>query len=121
METPAQRCLRIAGALGDLAGQEAVALAARDFPGVLGLQERAAPLVEFLSLHAAAHAGDRALRDRVAAVQSLRAHSSAQLAAEIERTRVLWQEAGVAQRQLAKIAPAYGRSAASRTQLCAVG
>lgn len=121
METPVQRCVRIATALDDLAAQEAAALAAHNFSGVLVLQDRAAPLVEFLAANAASHAGDAVLRTRVAAVQARRACTSALLAAEIERARTELLEAGFAQNQVAKIGPAYGRAAAARSQLCAVG
>jgi hypothetical protein len=52
METPAQRCARIVSALEDLVNQEAAALRAGDFDAVNEIQDRAAPLVEFLALHA---------------------------------------------------------------------
>ncbi len=121
METPHQRCVRIAGALEDLVAQEAAALGSRDYIEMSVLQDRAAPLVEFLAQNATAHAGDAVLRNRIAAVQQLRACSSAQLAIEIELARVELRESEHAQRQVAKIAPAYTRGASNRAKLCAVG
>ncbi len=121
METSHQRCLRIAGALEDLVAQEAAALESRDYSAAGNLQDRAAPLVEFLAQNAPVHAVDAVLRSRIAAVQQLRARSSAQLAIEIERTRVDLLDSEQARRQVAKIAPAYARSASNRAKLCAVG
>ena len=54
METPEQKCLRLLGALEDLAQAENVALAAGDTEGLVSLQERAAPLVAYLAEHGAA-------------------------------------------------------------------
>ena len=113
--------MRIAGALEDLVAQEAAALESRDYTEVSILQDRAAPLVEFLAQNTATHGGDAALRNRIAAVHQLRARSSAQLAIEIERARVELHESERARRQVAKIAPAYARSASNRAKLCAVG
>ena len=113
--------MRIAGALEDLVAQEALALESRDYTEVSILQDRAAPLVEFLAQNAATHGGDAALRMRIKAVQQRRTGSAALLATEIVRARAELCESGFAQRQVAKIAPAYGRSAVSRVNLCAVG
>ena len=113
--------MRIAGALEDLVAQEALALESRDYTEVSILQDRAAPLVEFLAQNAATHGGDAALRNRIATVQQLRARSSAQLAIQIERARVELLESEHARRQVAKIAPAYARSVSNRAKLCAVG
>ncbi len=119
METSAQRCSRIAAALNDLAAQEAAALAGREFDAAIALQERAAPLVAFL----AEHTGDftRELVEKLSAVQARRAHSAMQLAAEIGRTREELHETGAARRRVAQIAPAYGRTSVTPSQLCAVG
>ena len=113
--------MRIAGALEDLAAQESVALGARDFSAAQAVQERAAPLVEFLAANAAALAGDSVLRTRIAAVQMLRARSAARLEAEVTCARVELGEARFAQRQVAKIAPAYGRGVSGRSRLSVVG
>ncbi len=121
METSYQRCLRMAVALEDLVAQEAAALESRDYTEVSILQDRAAPLVDFLAQNASTHCGDIALRNRIAAVQQLRARSSALLASEMARTRAELHESQHAQRQVAKVAPAYARSASIRAKLCAVG
>jgi hypothetical protein len=121
METLVQRCVRIAGALEDLVGQEAAALESHDYAGVLVLQERAEPLVAFLSQHAPVHAGDSALRARITAVQELRTRSALRIANDIVRAKADLDESRLAQRQVARIAPAYGRGQASRMQLSIVG
>lgn len=121
METPVQRCSRLAAALADLAAQEAAALAARDIEAVLALQERAAPLVEFLSGQAGEIACHAPLAAQLAAVHARRAQSARSLAAEVEKSRGALREAGAARRRIAQIAPAYGRGAPTATQLCAVG
>jgi hypothetical protein len=121
METPAQRCTRLAAALDDLAAQEAAALAAGDFDTVLALQDRAAPLVEFLAARAGEIARHAPLAAALAAVQARRGRSAAHLAAAIARARGELAEAGAARRRVARIAPAYGRGPASASQLCAVG
>ncbi|MEO6243835.1 MAG: hypothetical protein ABIQ12_00250 [Opitutaceae bacterium] len=121
METPVQRCVRIAAALENIVGQEAAALGAGDYAAVLTLQERAEPLVAFLSEQGRASADDADLRARIAAVQAPRARSAALLESEIELARAELEESRFAQRQRAKIGPAYGGGHAGRARLCVTG
>lgn len=119
MESPAQRCARVLTALEDLVAQEAAALAQRDFNAVLALQDRTAPLVEFLSRAAASDVAE--LGPRFRALQEQRRQTSDRLAADIDSARAELQQTQVAQRRVAKIAPAYGQPAPVRRQLQAVG
>lgn len=113
METPAQRCARIVMALEDLVSQEAMALANGDISMVVELQERTAPLIEFLATAGLVHATAPGLRGRIAALQERRAETSARLAGEIDRTRSELQETLLGQRRAAQIAPVYGTKSAS--------
>ena len=63
MEAPAQTCVRLVAALEDLVAREAATLEARDFPAVIELQQRAAPLVALLGARAS-DVTDPALRAR---------------------------------------------------------
>jgi hypothetical protein len=120
METPAQRCARIVSALEDLVNQEAAALRAGDFDAVNEIQDRAAPLVEFLALHATE--GDTPqLRQRIGTLETQRQRSADELDAGIARLRDEMQRTTVARRRVAQIAPVYGRPSAPRPQLRAVG
>jgi hypothetical protein len=120
METPTQLCARLAVALDDLAGQEAVCIAMRDFGAVKELQARAAPLVDTLTLHAP-QVTDAAVRQRIAAVIRRREESIAQIGAELERTRGELAALQSKQRRVAKVAPVYGTPAAPRHRLSAIG
>ena len=121
METAAQRCVRIVSALEDLVAQESVALANRDFAAILALQERTAPLVDFLVETGPACLEQRGLQARVAALHQQRTQNSDSLATEIEHSRAELQQTQVTQRRVARIAPAYSQPAAARRQLQAVG
>ncbi len=120
MESPGQRCSRIASALEDLSAQEAAALAASEYGTAVVLQERAEPLVEYLTSHAEDLAGDARLAAQVARIHALRGRSEALLSAEIERTRAELREAGAACCRLARVAPAYGSGAVAPSRLSAV-
>jgi hypothetical protein len=121
METPAQRCGRLVAALDDLAAQEAVALHARRFEEARAVQNRAAPLVDFL-VACGVDVADDALRSRVSALLLRRNQTDKWLADQIERVRAELQQSEETQRRLAQVAPAYGRSGTSfRRQLKAVG
>lgn len=113
METPGQRCARIVAALEDLVSQEAVALANDDLAMVLELQDRTAPLIEFLATAGLAHATAPGMRGRIAALQERRALTAARLAVELDRTRAELQETLLGQRRAAQIAPVYGAKSAS--------
>lgn len=121
MESPVQRCTRIVTALEDLAGQEAAALAHRDFATVLALQDRTTPLVEFLITSGATQMREPGLRRRVRALHELRQKTSETLAVAMANTRADLQQTQVAQRRVAQIAPAYGQNAPRVSQLQAVG
>lgn len=121
MESPAQRCFRIASALEDLSAQEAAALAASEYGTAVALQERAEPLVEYLTSHAEDLAGDAKLAEQMARIHALRGRSEALLSAEIERTRAELREAGAACCRLARVAPVYGGGVVTAPRLQAVG
>jgi hypothetical protein len=121
METATERCARIASALADLAEQEAAAVAHRDFPTVLALQGRCAPLVAFLAEFESTSALDEAVRAQLVNVQSRREQSSAALTASMQAMRTELQETASAQRRVARIAPVYGQPHSTRPRLHAVG
>lgn len=121
MQTTAERCARLTAALGDLAAQEAAALAAQDFDAVLALQDRAGPIVELLAAHADEISRRPALRAELDTIRARRARTLEQISTETERTRSELAETGVAQRRVARIAPVYGRAAMAVSQLHAVG
>lgn len=121
METPAQMHARLIAALEDLAGQEAAALAARDFRLAVAVQDRAAPLVELLGAHAD-EVADETLRKRVAALIERRNRNGEWLAEQIARVREQLRETEAARRRVAQVAPAYRRTTRGPArQLVAVG
>ena len=120
METTGQACDRLVTALEDLLAQEAAALAQGDFGAALELQERAAPLVDYLAAHGP-RAAAPALRSRIGALCERRSAAGDRLAAAIARVREELGDTQTAQRRVARIAPAYGRSSAAARQLSAVG
>ena len=108
METAAQRCRRIVGALEELVHQESASLAKRDWAGAEAVQDRAAPLVDFLTTSSPSIVDDAALRARIAALQQRRAETSRSLGLQIAQARNELQQAVAAKRRVAQIAPAYG-------------
>jgi hypothetical protein len=120
METPAEMCARLVTALEDLAAQESICLQTRNFAAVVAIQDRAQPLVEHLTAHAA-DLVDPTVRARIAALIAKRNDSGAWLTAEIERTRQQLHAVEGKQRRVARIAPAYAYARSSRRQLSAVG
>jgi hypothetical protein len=121
METPAQRCARIVGALEDLAAQEAAAIETHDFAGALTVQDRAEPLVDFIVRDAHAGVCDGAITSRISAVQMLRARTSEKLAQEMARTRNELQRMQATKSRVAQVAPAYGRSRPAAGNWQAIG
>jgi len=121
METPTQRWVRIVTALEDLVAQEGMALASRDFAAMLALQERTAPLVDFLAASAVDDGREPGLRIRIAALHRQRTQNSDSLAAEIERTRADLHQMQVTRQRVARIAPVYGQAFPARGQWQAVG
>jgi|SRR5687767_3920002 hypothetical protein len=120
METVAEHCERIVTALEDLVAQEGAAVASRDFNAMLALQERTAPLVDFLVAKAPAASGST-LRNRIFTLHDRRRQNGDALAAEIERTRAELQQMENTRRRVAQIAPVYGQPGLTRGQWQAVG
>jgi hypothetical protein len=121
MESPAQRCTRIVTALEDLTGQEEAALANRDYGVLLSLQERTAPLVEFLITDGATQIRQPSLRGRVEAVHARRAQTGARLAVAMADNRRDFQQTQVTQRRVAQVGPAYGHAHAATSRWQAQG
>lgn len=121
MESAPQRFARVLGALEDLVAQEAVALQNRDFETVATVQDRVAPLVEFLMSQPEIGQADAVLRARIEALYARRQQSAAWLAEEMARARDELGQADATQRRVARIAPVYGTPASIPRQLRAVG
>jgi hypothetical protein len=120
METPAQRCHRLIGALDDLAAQEAASLAADDIEAVIALQKRAAPLVQDLGERGPAVVDD-VLRSRVSAWLVRRREIMDRLAVRIEEARGQLGQLNASRRRVAQVGPAYGRNEAATQRLRLVG
>ncbi|MGH7959761.1 MAG: hypothetical protein ACREH8_22490 [Opitutaceae bacterium] len=121
METSVQRWARLITALEDLAAQEAATLQSGRVEDALGIQERAAPLVQLLAAHTA-DVFDATLRVRIATLLKRRRQTDAWLEEEIESVRGKLQGLSETQFRVARVAPAYGRSVApGRRQLSALG
>jgi hypothetical protein len=120
METPAQRCHRLIGALDDLAAQEAASLAAGDIEAVLALQKRAAPLVQDLGARGPAVA-DEGLRSRVAAWLGRRRQIMDCLSTRMEEARRQIGQLDASRRRVAQVGPAYARNEGSAQRLRLVG
>lgn len=114
-------CARLVTALEELANREAATLEARDFPAAIAIQDRAAPLVELISAHAA-EVTDPALRKRIAVLLEKRNRTGEWIAEQVQRVREELQQVQAARQRVTQIAP-YRRPAekADRRQLCAVG
>ena len=121
METPAQACARLVGALEEMADCEAATLRNGDFAAVAEIQERAAPLVEYLATHGPAVA-DNALRARVWELLRRRAQTGEWLELQLAEARSALQTTQASQQRVARIAPVYGTAAIpAPRQLLAVG
>jgi len=91
------------------------------FAAAIGVQDRAAPLVDAPGLHAA-DVAEAGLRTRIAALIARRNRTGEWLAEQMARVRQDLQLTQVAQRRVAQVAPAYGQGETTkRPQLCAVG
>lgn len=106
METAAQSCARLVTALEDLVAQETVALGNRDYAAASAIQDRAEPVVEWITAHASSMAPG--LRERLAAIVDRRAANGVLLEHELGQARDGLQQIGATRRRMAKIAPAYG-------------
>lgn len=121
METPEQKCLRLLGALEEMAQAENASLLAGDAEGLAALQEQAAPLVAYLAEHGAAIANE-ATRRRVAAWLEHRRLTESFFAGHIARMQERMREIDAARRRVTRLAPAYGSGAiAERGHFAAVG
>jgi hypothetical protein len=115
MTTPAQTGLRLADSLEDLVTQEAVLLRAADYPGVIALQERSAPLVARLAELAAG--ASPALHSRVRDIVRLRAQSMVRFEADVARVRGELAALQTSERQVARVGPAYVTKSAPRSRI----
>lgn len=121
METAAQICTRLLGALEDMADGEAASLRHQDFAALAEIQDRSAPLIEYLALHGPAVA-DHALRARVWEYLRRRAQTGERLELQLAEARTEVRRTQDGQRRVARIAPVYGSSAVPLPgQLLAVG
>lgn len=113
-----QTCTRIASALQVLIAEESLALRAGNLSAAEELQERAAPLVDFIS----AHAGHvREARAVIAALRAQRGESSGRLAADLTRLRDQLCALELSRRHLSRIGPAYTAAAGATRRLISVG
>ena len=109
-------------ALADLADQESAALRAGDYVAAAEIQNRCAPLVEFLSGHAEAMRGRADLLGELRRIRALRNAGSSQLGLRLEEARAERDGLQSSRRRLNQIAPAYGHAAeVPRRQLSVVG
>jgi hypothetical protein len=120
METAAQTCLRLIGALEELGVHEKASLAARDFPAVALVQERAAPLVAHLAEHGPSVADDE-LRRRIAAWLARRHEYGEWLAAQIARAKQELAEIEASERRIRRVSPAYAREVEAASRWSATG
>jgi hypothetical protein len=120
METTAQRCTRLLGAMEDLLAQEAASLAAGDMDAVIALQQRIEPLVQDLGRRGPAVADD-CLRDRVAAWLGRRREVSNLLTARVEELRQQISQLDASRRRVARVGPAYTQVGVSAQRLRLVG
>lgn len=121
METPGQTCARLIEALEDLADREAATLRTHDFAAVAEIQERAAPLVEYLATHGPAIA-DNALRARIWDLLRRRAQTGEWLELQLAEARAEMGQTRASQHRVARIAPVYGTAPMPVSgQLLAVG
>ncbi len=111
MPDAVQPCLRITAALGDLAGQEAASLGQDDLAAVLAIQERAEPLIGFLTERVPALTGAAGARVRreLAVIFERRAQTAAVLDEKLAALRGGLAEAQEARGRAARVAPVYGR------------
>lgn len=120
METTAQRCTRLVGALEELAECEAASVAAQDLPGVADAQNRSAPIVAYLAAHAADVTAPR-LRDRIERLLRRRAQAAAALGDLARACAEALQALEDRRARVARLVPVYGRPPAAKSRLRAVG
>jgi hypothetical protein len=121
METPAQTCARLVVALEDLVACEAATVQNRDFSGALDIQERAAPLIDYLATNGSSYA-DSDLQKRIHALAERRRLTGELLSAQLAEVKESLQSTRASQHRVARIAPVYGSAAVPISgQLLAVG
>jgi len=121
METPAQTCARLVVALEDLVACEAASMQNRDFSSVLQIQERAAPVIDYLVINGSRYT-DRALQKRIHALAERRRLTGELLSAQLAEVKENLQSTRASQHRVARIAPVYGSAPAPVSgQLSAVG
>lgn len=106
MESPEQTAVRLLAVLEEMVEQEAALFRAGTIEDAVGLQLRAAPLVERLG-QLAAVPEVTVLRPRVAALLARRQQSSECLQGRIDRTGAEIRRIEGARSRLAQVAPAY--------------
>jgi hypothetical protein len=109
VETPALKFKRVLSALEDLVTQEALLLRAEDFAAVEALQNRTAPLVEFLAANPTA--ANEALRDRVGTVAARRSENDGELTRQMARVREELSLNQANRGRISQIMPAYRQPA----------
>ena len=112
MDASQQRFNRLVGALEDLVTHEAATIAGHNFEAVGEIQQRAQPLVEAIA-GMGADVADAVARARVAALLARRQHSIEYLESQLETARSEMMAIQESTLRAAKIAPVYGRPAAS--------
>ena len=112
METPAQTCARLVAALEDMAASEAASVQNRDFSAVVDIQERAAPLIDYLTSNGPRYA-DGGLQLRIQALAGHRRRTGESLSAQIAEAKENLQSTRASQFRVARIAPVYGSAPAS--------
>ena len=111
MTRPAQRGVRLLGALEDLVAQEAQALRAADYAAVAYLQERTGAILDDLAGQPESM-WEPALRARLETLRADRAGTLARLETGLREVQEALRETSAARGRAARIAPAYGGPAA---------
>jgi hypothetical protein len=120
METPVQRCFRLLAALEEMVAQEAACLASSDFGGLVGLQQRAEPLVAHLGRYGSTIA-DEEFRSRVGSWLARRREIAGLLSARISETRERLNQLESSRRRVARVVPVYAHNSQVTRRLSAVG
>ena len=109
MSLDRQSCGRLLLALEELVSAEETAFGASDFTTVGVIQQRTAPIVDYLARHAPAVA-DREFRARWDRVVHRRAERLGWLSGQITNAREELKVMQVSQQRVARVAPAYTSS-----------
>ena len=120
METPQQRCTRLASTLGDLADQEAACVRAGDFDSITALQQRAAVIIQELTANGAL-AADSQTRRQLATIVEKREKTASEIQTRVQRTQEKLDALDVSRRRASQVAPVYGRGGVERRKLAVTG